>query len=302
MYRFRYENGQPVAIPADEPIEAVPAPIQAAEAAPVTARPRMKNIGGCLIAVTADGEPLVGVSSPAEESPLATTTPSPSESKPENMESRVRRIVDSITGRGLRGKFPSGISMNTNSTLDALVVDHNIWSDYTAYGDHTDVQSRLSSLHSLFTDMSRKEGQSPHYLYMAPYEDGEHHGQDAQQTVVNYAFETDFRDRHNRPARYVSATFVMPATSANTLRDMVSDNADAAEMFFQQAANGLEASGVGRVQSDRVIMVDGIKFEHPLNSRVYANGAQLRRDYQKTEPVELQYSQPYGNVAVAPGR
>jgi len=296
MYRIRFENGQPVQV--EEPIEAAPVAAPMAEVTvPDPGLRRMKSVGGRLIAVDVNGEPLVenptessyAAYSPAAASQQEATVSVPAEANVENLETRVRRIVDSITERGVAGKFPGAV-MQTNNNLAPLEVPRTWANEYGVYGDRQDEVKDQFVLHTLLTNM-RDDTKSAHHMVFTPVRNAQRPEAAPMESMVSYLYDSRYRSYQNRPSFYVLSTFFMPTESANTLRATIEAEPDAAEVFFQHAASGLD---IERVESDRVVLLDGEPFYPYLQSNVY-KGKELKAAYRENAQQHM-YSRPQGSV------
>lgn len=269
---------------------------------------RMKNIGGRLVAVDIGGTPLVenAAAEPATRETAGATQESKvsAEAKPGSSEKRVEQIVDTITGRGAIGKFPSGTGMYTNDRLGRLDINYTYGNDYTIFGDRPDLQRATKGMIQHFTFECGKNGMgAPNYMMFTPlFDDGVH-----TETMVNHFFHSYYPDMTGRPVNYLSTTFIMPPESATELTAIVRSQPDAAEVFFKKAARGIEEwggaetdeqlrhqGGVPRTLTDTLILLDGDKFLPVLRATSYQGD--LIKQAMETGATRLQYTQPYGQV------
>jgi len=186
----------------------------------------------------------------------------------------IDQIEASVVSRGIFGKFPPGTSMK-----DTILVESNRGLDeYGAYPDDMNIAQGSNILppnNKIYrvANIIREAVNGWQYPQLKPVSDkhiiafGETN--DPNLSVVDMFFLTDVRDRAGRASGYAHTLFVLPNDNAKQLETLIRANPDAAEMFFQKAAAGLETkdpttrSGIGRIKSNQLAIIDDVAALFP---------------------------------------
>lgn len=178
----------------------------------------------------------------------------------------IETIDRSIVQRGLYGKFHPGVLMHGQ-----LLVDKES-SDFTFYPSDFDwrkgkakylkkvgiLADAISTIDAGGVPDEVAQLTRKHFFASVAVPDSN------LDAVVMFFFH-DHRDVASRPSRIAQVIFTMPRENARLLQDLIVQAPDAAELFFQTAAAGLERKaqgepGVGRIVSDEIVILDTEKL------------------------------------------
>jgi hypothetical protein len=173
---------------------------------------------------------------------------------------QVEEIVAQITDSAVHGKFAQGTIFQTGKRMPSRI-DAGLWKDYYTYPRESSLadgrlEQRLIVPISIFMNRDGAgEKIDRGYHWMTTAEVGE------DQTVVDYFFD-DVRgvDAVGRRVGKVHVLTLMPKTAAENFMALVEKYPDAAELYYQRVANGLDREtfegsdnpGVGRPKTKQL--------------------------------------------------
>jgi len=202
------------------------------------------------------------------------------------IERQVHEIVGTITDSAVYGKL--GHARFKTGNLPEVTIDHSGWDDFEMYPSG----SYLTRERTIAQRVGALLGQprvAKDFNYMMNIPGASH-------TVVDYVFDTTYQDATRRPGLFVHLLTSMPNESARNLKELIQRYPDAAEVYFQQAAAGLEESGVERRQSVGVAYLgDWDRDRVPLD-RTARKTDNYRSVFGRDAVSELSYSRTFGSA------